>query len=104
MLTSIALLPELRIFHLGHFDHSDLDCQKVIPQDPVFSGYSTKGIVVAQTFEDENHFKKLQLIYLEAYCELTPFLVNMIPKAIAKKKFNRRPIEIKFNKNMSAIN
>ena len=47
VLTSIALLPELRIFHLGHFDHSDLDCQKVIPQDPVFSGYSTKGIVVA---------------------------------------------------------
>ena len=59
VLLSIAKLPELKIFHLGHFDHSDVECKKVIPQDPVFKSYSTKGIVVAKTFEDPANYPKL---------------------------------------------
>ena len=47
VLHSIARHPNLRIFHMGHFEHSDIDCTHVKPQDPVFSNYSTKGIVVA---------------------------------------------------------
>ena len=47
VLHSIARHPNLRVFHMGHFEHSDIDCTHVKPQDPVFSNYSTKGIVVA---------------------------------------------------------
>ena len=98
VLQSITHLPSLRIFHLGHFDHSDVECQKVIPKDPVFSGYSTKGIVVAQTFEDENNFKNLITLYLERYCDLTPFLAEMI-------QHRYRPgLQIRYNENMSALN
>ena len=98
VLQSITQLPNLSVFHLGHFDHSDAECKKVIPQDSVFSGYSTKGVVVAQTFEDKGNFRKLAILYLEKHCDLTPFLANMITTRYRPK------LDIRYNENFSALN
>jgi len=59
VLYSIAKHKALRTFHLGHFEHSDIDCTHVKPQDPVFANYSTKGIVVAETFSNPRNFPAL---------------------------------------------
>ena len=82
VLYSIAKHKNLRVFHLGHFEHADIDCTHVKPQDPVFSNYSTKGIVVAETFSDPTNFPQLQTLYMEKFCDLTAFLVKIISKII----------------------
>lgn len=82
VLHSIAKHPNLRVFHLGHFEHSDIDCAHVKPQDPVFSNYSTKGIVVAETFSDLRNFPVLSTLYLEKYCDLTAFLMKIIASIV----------------------
>ena len=101
VLHSIARHPNLRIFHLGHFEHSDIDCTHVKPQDPVFSNYSTKGIVVAETFSDPTNFPALHTLYLEKYCDLTAFLIKIISKIITDT--GRPTLQFKFNENKSTL-
>ena len=101
VLHSIAKHPNLKVFHLGHFEHSDIDCTHVKPQDPVFSNYSTKGIVVAQTFTDPNNFPALNTLYLEKFCDLTGFLEDVISKII--NDTGRTPLHFKYNENMSTL-
>ena len=101
VLYSIAKHHNLRVFHLGHFEHSDIDCTHVKPRDPVFSNYSTKGIVVAETFSDPANFPALQTLYLERFCDLTPFLVKIISRIVAKN--DRPPIAFKYNENRSTL-
>jgi len=96
VLYSIAKHPMLMFFHLGHFEHSDVDCANVVSKDPVFSAYSAKGYTVAKVFDDPSNFPKLKYLYLEKYCELTDFLVTWISKF-------RPSLQINFNANMSAI-
>lgn len=98
---SIAKHPNLRVFHLGHFEHSDIDCMHVKPQDPVFSNYSTKGIVVAETFSDPNNFPALHTLYLEKHCDLTTFLIGIIAKIIEEN--HRPPLHFKFNENLPTL-
>ena len=101
VLYSIAKHPNLRVFHLGHFEHSDIDCTHVKPQDPVFSNTSFKGIVVAQTFTDPNNFPALKTLYLEKYCDLTPLLVEEISKIVDAN--GRAPLKFKYNHNKSTL-
>lgn len=98
---SIAKHPNLRVFHLGHFEHSDIDCMHVKPQDPVFSNYSTKGIVVAETFSDPKNFPALNTLYLEKHCDLTTFLISIIAKIIEEN--NRPSLQFKFNENLPTL-
>jgi F-box/leucine-rich repeat protein 2/20 len=40
-LAGLATHPNLKIFHLGHFEHSDCECSELFPQeDNVLKGYS----------------------------------------------------------------
>ena len=77
-LKTIAKHQNLRIFHLGHYEHSDCECKSVVPQDPVFANYSAQGVMVSQIFKDPSNFPKLHELWLEKHCDLTKFLQNMI--------------------------
>ena len=96
VLQSIAKHPGIKVFHLGHYEHSDIDCAHVKPKDPILASYSAKGVSVAQLFEDADNFKSLQILYLEKYCELSEFLVEKIGEY-------RPNFIFKFNQNMSAV-
>lgn len=34
---SIAKHPAIKVFHMGHYEHSDCDCKSIVPKDPVFA-------------------------------------------------------------------
>ena len=96
VIRSIAKHPGIKVYHLGHYEHSDCDCKSVVPQDPVFSDYSAQGVQVSYIFKDSNNFVGLEVLFLEKYCDMSKFLTSMIGKY-------RPGLKIKFNSNLSAL-
>ncbi|KRX05752.1 F-box domain [Pseudocohnilembus persalinus] len=64
-LLGVSKHPNLKIYHLGHFDHGDSQCDENLQEHP------PKGMFLEGVFKDKSNFKKLHLIYLEQSCSLT---------------------------------
>ena len=69
--------PNLQIFHLGHFEHSDYSCQKTIMnmngQQPLRGKYICEILK-----EKETRFQKLSKLFLEFSCDLTPYIMHEV--------------------------
>ena len=66
-------LPQLKIFHLGHFEHSDYACSKTVVkkegQKPL------RGLFICEILKDERKFPGLTTLYFEYACDLTDFVI-----------------------------
>ena len=89
-MAGVAKHPNLSVFHLGHFEHSDFKCQKVACEFP------PKGFYIAGLFEKSDNFRNLSVLYMEESCDLSDFLVEKINKI-------RPKLILKFNKNLNLI-
>jgi hypothetical protein len=72
---SVAKHPNLLVFRMGHFEHADFKCSEQISEHP------PKAFFVAGIFENKKYFPKLRLLYLEADCNLTAIMHQLIVKA-----------------------
>lgn len=78
-------MPQLRIFHLGHFEHSDYSCSKTVMkktgQNPLKGLFiiellykKTKIDTQKSKVERTKAFAGLSTLYLEKHCDLTHFI------------------------------
>lgn len=73
-LMGLSKHPNIRIFHLGHFEHSEIDC------DDNLQEYPPKGMFIEALFQKSEAFPKLHTLYLEQECSLTYWLDVRIKK------------------------
>lgn len=90
-LMGLSKHPNIRIFHLGHFEHSENNC------DGNLQEYPPKGMFIEALFKKGDAFIKLHTLYLEQECSLTYWLDVRIKKI-------RPKISIKYtqSENLSA--
>lgn len=69
---------QISVFHLGHFEHSDYDCERTVlkskDQQPL------RGIFIVELFKKEYRFANLKKLVLEFQCELTHYIRRMFLK------------------------
>lgn len=74
--TLSLVMTTLRVFHLGHFEHSDYSCSqtviKKVGQSPL------RGLYVCELLKDPSRFPKLELLYMEIACDLTHFILHQV--------------------------
>ena len=51
--------PNLKILRLGHFEHSDTQCDKKLKENP------SKGLFIEDVFKNPLNFPRLIYLYLE---------------------------------------
>jgi len=66
------------VYHLGHFEHSDFNCSETVSEHP------PKGFFIAGIFDKLENFRLLNTLYLEANCNFTPLLEELILKSRPK--------------------
>ena len=64
----------IRILHLGHFEHSETSC------DDNLQEYPPKGMFIEAVFKKKESFPKLHTLYLEQECSLSYWLDVRIKK------------------------
>ena len=64
----------LRILHLGHFEHSENSCDQNLQE------YPPKGMFIESLFKQDESFVKLHTLHLEQECSLTYWLDIRIKK------------------------
>lgn len=72
VLVSIGQLPELIRFGMGHFEHSDIDCDLSWPN---LSSTAHLADQIVTVFKDKNLFNKLRFLVLEHNCTVIQALV-----------------------------
>ena len=81
----------MKIFHLGHFEHSDFNCSQTIlkkeGQKPL------RGLFICEILKDLSKFPKLNLLCLEQNCDMTYFLVRQIKQ----HKIRENMMDIKYD-------
>ena len=66
--------PNIGIFHLGHFEHSESSCDNNLQE------YPPKGMFIEAVFKKVESFPKLHTLYLEQECSLSYWLDVRIKK------------------------
>lgn len=74
VLIGLSKHPNIRIVHLGHFEHSENSCDQNLQENP------PKGMFIEATFKKNESFPKLHTLYLEQECSLTYWLDVRIKK------------------------
>lgn len=91
-LTHISIcMPQLRTFHLGHFEHSDYACSDTVRKKQ--GQLPLRGLFVCQILKDPQRFEQLSTLYLERSCDLTDFIVH----EIRREKIRNSSLQIKFD-------
>lgn len=91
-LIGLSKHPCLKIFHMGHYDHGDSECDENLEE------YPPKGMFVEGLFKKPESFPKMHLIYLEQNCSLTYWLDVRLQKIRPKLTIRYTPAENLFDK------
>ena len=72
---SLAKHPGIKVLHLGHFEHSDCDCESLLPQEDKYD-FCEAAENCAEIFQ--GFFKQLKVLYLEEYCSISGHIKKQI--------------------------
>ena len=82
-------MPQLEIFHLGHFEHSDYACSDTVRKKQ--GQLPLRGLFVCEILRDPARFEQLKMLYLEHSCDLTDFIIHEMQRL----KIRSNSLEIK---------
>ncbi|EGR29662.1 hypothetical protein IMG5_151320 [Ichthyophthirius multifiliis] len=83
--------PQLKILHLGHYDHGDTNCDENLEE------YPPKGMFIEGVFKNKDAFPRLHLLFLEQNCSLTYWLDVKLQKIRSGLKIRYTPAENLFS-------
>lgn len=90
-------LPQLKIFHLGHFEHSDYACSKTVVkkegQKPL------RGLFICEILKDTKKFAGLTTLFFEYACDLTDFVIS----EMRQQGIRQEDLLIKFDHSQRSI-
>lgn len=91
-LIGLSKHPNLKVLHLGHYNHGDSQCDENLEE------YPPDGMFIENLFKKQDLFCKLHLIYLEQSCSLTYWLDVRLQKIRPKLTIRYTPAENLFGK------